>query len=155
MHKSTGCFSARKVFEIRTRKEIYKKSLETLPISNGVNKKNNRGAGRGAACRFADFPQDAVYVQYGENFVPQGAGILDRVQPGEKRIRRPWFNETKVLRRHSRYSAVYPARKLVWQGGISGGVRKSPKGAIIVRPRLLARAIEFLFLNSESFPVFS
>src|SRR3989338_11383484 len=85
------------------------------------HKKNNRGAGRGAACRFADFPQDAVYVQYGENFVPQGAGILDRVQPGEKRIRRPWVKETKDLRKHSRYSAVYPARKLVWQGVISGG----------------------------------
>ena len=120
-----------------------------------MNKKNNRGAGRGAACRFADFPQDAVCVQYGENFVSQEAGVLDRVQPGEKRIRRAWLNETKVLRRHSRYFAICRAHKLVWQGGISGGVRKSPKGAIIVRPRLLARAIEFLFLNSESFPVFS
>src|SRR3989344_1492919 len=155
MHKSTGCFSARKVFQIRTRKEIYKKSLETLPTSNGGNRKNNRGAGRGAACRLADFPQDAVCVQYGENFVSQEAGVLDRVQPGEKRIRQPWLNEVRFLRRHSRCFAVYPVRKLVWQGGVSGGARKSPKGAIIVHPRLLARAIEFLFLNSESFPVFS
>ena len=119
------------------------------------HKKNNRGAGRGAACRLADFPQDAVCVQYGENFVSQEAGVLDRVQPGEKRIRQPWLNEVRFLRRHSRCFAVYPVRKLVWQGGISGGARKSPKGAIIVHPRLLARAIEFLFLNSESFPVFS
>jgi len=119
------------------------------------HKKNIRGAGRGAVCRFADFLQDAIYVQYGENLAPQEADVLDRVQPEKKRIRLPWPSETRVLQRHSRCRAIYPVRELVWQNGIAGGVRQSSRGATISRPRLLARAIGFLFLNFGFFPVFS